>query len=147
MAQIIPLKEHQRLAAWCDRWLAAWSSGSAERVLGFYTDDCMVVDPLLPQAIVGRSDLIQALEELLAQYGQWRFARQRCSRSGWSATVEWVMHLPGDADSSGTPGTSHLILRGERIVQQECWFDQQPRQPVLARAARPSRMPAARRRA
>lgn len=147
MAQIIPLKKHQRLAAWCDRWLTAWSSSCAEQVLGFYTDDCMVVDPLLPQAIVGRLALTQALDDLLAQYRQWRFIRQRCTRSGWCVTVTWIMHLPGDVATVGTPGTSHLILRGERIVQQECWFDQHPLEPALSRAARLSRRPAARRRA
>jgi len=53
------------------RWLPAWTGNDPERLVSFYTDDCLYSDPAVPEGIEGKEALLHYFGSLLASFPDW----------------------------------------------------------------------------
>jgi ketosteroid isomerase-like protein len=108
-------------AARCDSWLSTWTGNRLDRLMAWYTEDCVYADPMCPDGLFGKAALAAHLGPLLARFPDWEFW-WRLSWQDVSVTgVFWRLRLPSlvglDPD-----GSSHLLWRHGLILQQTSVF-------------------------
>jgi ketosteroid isomerase-like protein len=109
-----------------ERFLAAWNSQDVQRVLDFYTEDCIYRDPGTRGVVNGHAGLRRYLTKLF---------------QGWTMTWTLREYLPFGGTEGGallwkarlTParggpakeveGMDLVVLRGDRLARNEVYFD------------------------
>jgi ketosteroid isomerase-like protein len=117
------LERLERLAA---RFYGAWNSHDAEAVVACYTEDASYTDPNTRGPVVGHGALCAYLAKLFDRWEmEWRgrqlfpLESEDGSAALWSATLR-----PRGSDRCVTvDGMDLAILRGDRLVRNEVYFD------------------------
>ncbi|MFN3352766.1 MAG: nuclear transport factor 2 family protein, partial [Brevundimonas sp.] len=108
-------------AAFCDRWLPAWTGGDAARLAEFYTDDAVYADPARPDGVVGRAALLLYFDRLLARFPDWVWTHDRSPPIPHGFVNFWTCRL-ADPERAFS-GVCLVQLRNGRIFRNEVFFD------------------------
>jgi len=54
-----------------DRWLPAWTGNNPEKLVSFYSEDVLYVDPGAPEGVRGKQALLKYFGKALAQNPHW----------------------------------------------------------------------------
>lgn len=112
----------QAAAAFCGRWLPAWTGNDPGRLVGFYTDDAFYADPARPAGLQGREALLGYFSRLLARYPDWVWTHRRSLPvpdgflNFWSATLD-------GSEQTRFDGVCVVRLRDGLIFRNEVFFD------------------------
>ena len=102
-------------------WLAAWSAKDVERLLTFYTEDCVYRDPQTAAGITGHAALRAYLTGLFGATPPmtytpdepWPMAGGYCGR--------WYCAVDAASDVPILRGFDLVILRGDKIALNEVY--------------------------
>lgn len=125
-------REHlDRLIA---RFLEAWTSQDVERVLDCYTDDLRYRDPNTRGHVEGRDAMRRYLTKLFSGWQMTWAQREVFELQGqqgvaflWRATFR----RPNGKQVIEADGMDLAVLRGERLVRNEVYFDRAVLAPLL----------------
>lgn len=120
------------------RWLPAWTGNDPERLVSFYADDAVYVDPAVPSGLVGKEALLAYFIKLLARYPDWEWSNLRAVPLENGFLNFWHARIPVAGGEVECEGVCTVQLRDGLILRNEVFFD---RTPLLAaeRAVRSDR--------
>lgn len=124
----------------CDEWFAAWTGNEPERLLAFYAEDCVYVDPARPQGLRGHAELRPYFVKLLGRNPDWVWKRRElhplADGAGFVALYEATIPIPGQ-ETLVERGMDLVTLDVHgKIARNEVFFDLSR---WLARMGRPAR--------
>src|SRR3954471_17020817 len=101
-----------------DDYLAAWNAHDAERILGFFVDDCVYEDVPMSRVNKGKDEIRAFLDESFATFPD--FHLEKDSEPALSADgsfgMAWVMSGTHEGDAPGMPAThKSFTVRGASI--------------------------------
>ena len=85
---------------WVKDLLAAWTSHDVEKILSFYTDDCILENLAISKVLNGKEPLRAYIEESITVLPDFRIEAKSCFASGDHVCIQWIMsgtegNLPG----------------------------------------------------
>jgi uncharacterized protein (TIGR02246 family) len=119
----IDLAEALRLS---EAILAAWNEQDVEKVLAWYTEDCVYLDPNTRGPVVGREALRRYLTKLFARWRMhWSRREAFLLADGVSTAFLWRAELtPAAGGKTATiEGMDLALVRDGRLYRNEVYFD------------------------
>lgn len=123
-------------AAEMEQWVkdldAAWSSHDTEKVLSFYTDDCVYEDVPVNKVARGKEELRTFINEFFAGSTDFRVENKSFFVSDNHICSEWVMSGTHNGNWPGVPATGRTFsvrgisvseLAGDKIKQNADYYD------------------------
>ena len=110
--------------AFTSKWLPAWTGNRPEKLIEFYTEDALYLDPAVPQGIRGRAALLAYFRKLLAKNPNWVWTNLEVmfpSESGF--LNKWRATIPIGEKVIECVGVCTVKLRDGRISRNEVYFD------------------------
>lgn len=107
------------LAAFNDDWLDAWSEKDVRRLLGFYADDVLYIDPQVPHGVRGHDDLGGYLSGLFAATPPMRYKAEIIWPGASGYFGRWYCDIEGTTRQ--LRGFDVVTLRGGRIMFNEVY--------------------------
>lgn len=99
---------------------AAWSQHDVDRILSFYTDDCVYEDVALGRKMRGREEIRRFVEELFRGVRDFRIEHRAALVSDRGGAAEWVMSGTHSDDLPGLPATGRRFsVRGASVLELE----------------------------
>jgi ketosteroid isomerase-like protein len=106
--------------------LSAWNSQDVDRVIDYYTEDCLYRDPNTRGHVEGREALGRYLTRLFRDWRMhWSLREFFAFADGSGGAFLWDAQLT-PATGGGTTqisGMDLVVLRGERLSRNEVYFD------------------------
>lgn len=119
----IDLAEALRLS---DAILAAWNEQDVEKVLAFYTEDCVYLDPNTRGPVVGHEALRRYLTKLFARWTmRWSRREVFLLADGGGTAFLWQAELtPAAGGKTATiEGMDLALVRDGKLYRNEVYFD------------------------
>jgi hypothetical protein len=107
------------IVAFNEAWLAAWSDKDVARLVGYYTDDALYIDPQVPHGVRGSAALTAYLTQLFAATPPMRYIADETWPSAEGYFGRWYCTIEGQ--SRRLRGFDLVKLRGERIEFNEVY--------------------------
>jgi len=107
------------MEAFVDEWLKAWSDKDVIKLLSFYADDFLYLDPGTRGSITNKAHFEKYLTKLFSAFPAWKWERVELFESSlkWRATFSFK-EKPITLD-----GLDILIIEEDKIVRNEVYFD------------------------
>lgn len=118
-----------RAAAFCARWLPAWTGNDPGGLVAFYAGDAFYSDPALPDGIRGREALLAYFTRLLARFPDWEWTHERSLPLPAGFLNYWRARFTRVGPD--VRGVCVVQLREGLIVRNEVFFDRVPILPLL----------------
>jgi ketosteroid isomerase-like protein len=119
------------------RFLEAWTSQEVERVLACYTEDLRYRDPNTRGHVEGREAMRRYLSKLFASW-QMTWHQRELFALGQEEGVAFLWRAtfrrPGGAQVIEADGMDLAILRGDRLLRNEVYFDRALLAPLMGGA-------------
>ncbi|KAA2284285.1 nuclear transport factor 2 family protein [Arenimonas fontis] len=117
-----------------ERWLPAWTGNDPERLLQFYSDDALYLDPGVPQGVRGKPALREYFRRLLARNPDWVWRQIEGIPMEGGFLNKWLARIPVGDTVLDIVGVCFVQLDDAgKIRRNEVYFD---RAPLLAELAR-----------
>jgi len=117
------------------RFLDAWNAQDVDRVLDCYTDDVRYRDPNTRGEVVGRDAMRRYLTRLFAGF-QMTWARREVFELKHEPGVAFLWRATIRRQDGGAvvevDGMDLAVLRGDRLVRNEVYFDRAALAPLIA---------------
>ncbi len=117
---------------WIKDMLAAWTSHEVEKILSFYTDDCIYEDVFVGNVVRGKEELRALINETLAGSPDLRIEMKSAFASGDHVCTEWLWIGTQSGKWPGIPATGKsysmrtvgvMELNKGRIKQHTDYYD------------------------
>jgi steroid delta-isomerase-like uncharacterized protein len=79
------------MTTWYEQYLASWETLDADKVLDFFTEDCVYEDTTIGHGAEGKRRLRRFVEASFANVPDARFEFVRGHDNGEAYAIEWVM--------------------------------------------------------
>ena len=126
--------ETQQMTALIRRFLAAWTAQEVEGVLDCYTEDLRYRDPNTRGEVTGRDAMGRYLTKLFQGWQMTWSEREHFELQGQQG-VAFLWHAtfrrPGGSLVVEADGMDLAVLRGERLVRNEVYFDRALLAPLM----------------
>jgi ketosteroid isomerase-like protein len=109
--------------AFAERWLPAWTGDDPERLVSFYADDALYLDPVVPTGLRGREALLGYFRRLLRRNPAWVWTQREAIPMERGFVNLWHASIPREGRTVEVDGVCLVELRGDRIVRNEVYFD------------------------
>ena len=116
----------EELAAIADAILSAWNEQDVEKVLSYYTEDCVYLDPNTRGPVVGHEALRRYLTRLFGQWQmQWSRRELFALAGGEGSAFLWHAQLTPAAGGRTfeIDGMDLAVMRGDKLCRNEVYFD------------------------
>ena len=101
-------------------YAAAWSSQNVDKILSFFTEDCVYEDVALDAVNTGRQELEAFLRATFAAIPDFHIEPKAAFSVGDRAVNEWVMSGTQTGPFPGIPATNKSFsVRGASIMEME----------------------------
>lgn len=101
-------------------YAAAWSTQNVERILSFFTEDCVYEDVALDAVNTGKQELEAFLRATFAAIPDFRIEPKAAFAAGTQVANEWVMSGTQTGPFPGIPATNKWFsVRGASIMEVE----------------------------
>jgi ketosteroid isomerase-like protein len=115
-------------------WLPAWTGNDPERLLSFYADDALYLDPVVPNGIRGRDALLEYFRRLLRRNPEWVWSQREAIPMEHGFVNLWHASIPAGDAVQEIDGVCLVALRDGRIARNEVYFDRSTLMPSPARS-------------
>jgi steroid delta-isomerase-like uncharacterized protein len=111
---------------------AAWASHDIERILAFYSDDCIYEDVVFGKVNHGKEELRAFIKEAFTGFPDFRVEGKSFFTSGNRICSEWIMSgthsgnlpgMPATGKSFSVPGVSVSELKDGKVKQNTDYYD------------------------
>lgn len=111
--------------------MAAWRSHDVEKILSFYTDDCIFEDLAISRVLNGKEELRAYIKEGFTNLPDFRIEAKSSFASGDHVCIEWIMsgtsgNLPGmpvTNKSYSVPGVAVIELKEGKVKRETDYWD------------------------
>lgn len=114
-------------------WLAAWTAKDVERLLGFYTEDCVYRDPQTAAGITGHAALRAYLTGLFGATPPMTYTPDETWPMAGGYCGRWYCAVGADGSAGKLRGFDLVILKGDKIALNEVYVHDMA--PVAVAAA------------
>lgn len=129
------MRTQPELQAMAERMLGAWNTHEVDKVLAVYTEDLVYRDPNTRGEVNGADGMRRYLAKLFSAWTMHWSLREVHGFAGTDgAAVLWRARL-GPKDSGRSVeinGMDLVVLRGDRLLRNEVYFDRAALAPLLA---------------
>jgi len=112
------------LAKFCSEWLEHWTGNMPEKLIKFYTEDALYIDPANRNGLRGHKEILPYLEKLLATNPDWTWKPLEIIPTEKGCILKWECAIPVGERIINETGLDIVELRGRRICRNEVYFDQ-----------------------
>ena len=112
------------LAEFCDEWLEHWTGNMPEKLIKFYTEDALYIDPANRNGLRGHKEILPYFEKLLAVNPDWTWKPIEIIPFEKGCILKWECTIPVGERIINEKGLDIVELRGRRICRNEVYFDQ-----------------------
>lgn len=107
------------MEAFVDEWLKAWSDKDIQKLLSFYADEFLYLDPGTRGAITDKEHFEKYLTKLFAAFPKWKWERVELFES----SLKWRATFYGKEKPITVDGLDLLIISDGKIIRNEVYFD------------------------
>ncbi|MGY5854559.1 MAG: nuclear transport factor 2 family protein [Candidatus Thorarchaeota archaeon] len=111
------------LFEFCRKWLATWTGNQPDKLIKFYTDDALYIDPANKEGLKGHDEILRYFERLLAVYEEWVWQPIEVFPIETGVIVKWKCTIPVGQDIIDEVGMDIVELDGKKITRNEVYFD------------------------
>lgn len=128
-------KSATEMDLWANNQLAAWNSHDAEKILSFYSDDCIYEDLVVGKVNHGKEELRAFITDLFTGSPDIRMEKKSFFASGDHVCMEWIMSgthsgnwtgMPATGKSFSVRGVSVSEIRDGKVKQNTDYYDGAP---------------------
>jgi len=106
------------------RWLPAWTGNDPEKLLGFYSEDALYLDPTIPDGVQGKEGLRSYFEKLLSDNPRWVWTQIEGIPMEDGFLNKWHAVMPVGPNNVECVGVCFVQFDGEgKIRRNEVYFD------------------------
>lgn len=103
-----------------EEYAAAWSTQNVEKILSFFTEDCVYEDVALSAVNTGKQELEAFLRATFAAIPDFQIEPKAAFAAGPQRANEWVMSGTQSGPFPGIPATNRSFsVRGASIMEME----------------------------
>jgi steroid delta-isomerase-like uncharacterized protein len=102
-----------------EQYFIAWNSHDVERLLSFFTDDCLYEDVSLKRIVRGKAELRALLESVFADIADFKMETKSVFSAGNWGAGEWTMNgiFVHSSDPLLTATGKSFLIRGATIFE------------------------------
>ncbi|MFW9926882.1 MAG: nuclear transport factor 2 family protein [Candidatus Thorarchaeota archaeon] len=104
-------------------WLAAWTGNQPEKLLTFYHEDALYIDPANKEGLKGHHEIRKYFEKLLAVYHDWTWEPIEVFPINTGAIVKWKCSIPVAHEIINEIGLDIVEIKDRLITRNEVYFD------------------------
>ena len=116
--------DNVELAEFCSEWLEHWTGNMPEKLIKFYTEDALYIDPANRNGLRGHKEILPYFEKILAVYPDWTWEPLEIIPTEKGCILKWECTIPLGGRIINEKGLDIVELRGRRICRNEVYFDQ-----------------------
>lgn len=106
------------------RWLPAWTGNDPERLAGYYSEDVLYLDPVVPDGIRGKHALLVYFRRLLARNPDWVWTQIEPIPMAGGFLNKWRAEIPVGAKTVTCVGVCFVQFDDAgKIRRNEVYFD------------------------
>lgn len=113
----------QELMDFCKDWLAAWTGNQPEKLLEYYSDGALYVDPEHRNGLRGKKEIGKYFKKLLEVYHDWEWIPLEVFPIESGAIVKWKATIHVGKETLTEVGLDIVELDGRTITRNEVYFD------------------------
>jgi hypothetical protein len=115
------------------RWLPAWTGNRPELLAGYYSEDVIYLDPVVPRGVKGRAELLAYFRRLLAQNPDWVWTQLEGIPMEGGFLNKWHARIPVGEQVVECVGVCFVQFDDHGLIaRNEVYFD---RSELLRRIA------------
>ena len=122
----------ENLEAFCSAWLNSWTGNQPDKLLGFYTEDALYLDPANKQGLKGHKELLPYFSKLLRFNTDWRWKAMEIISTGKGFTLKWEASIPVGTTTLIEHGLDIVEMQDGKISRNEVYFDRTAWMKALA---------------
>ena len=107
----------------CTGWLSAWTGNRPERLIGFYAEDALYLDPAKPGGLKGRERILAYFQKLLAANPDWTWEAVEVFPMERGFTLKWKAVIPTGSATVTEHGMDIVEVASGKIVRNEVYFN------------------------
>ncbi len=107
----------------CRAWLPAWTGNQPEKLIEFYADDALYLDPAKPEGLKGRERILAYFRKLLASNPDWEWEAVEIFPTERGFVGKWKARIPVGLKTVVEQGLDIVEIRNGKIVRNEVYFN------------------------
>ncbi len=115
--------DKDELFEFCEKWLHAWTGNNPEKLMDYYTEDALYVDPANRDGLRGKAEIREYFEKLLDVYRDWVWKPIEVFPIESGTIVKWECTIPVGPETLYEVGLDIVELEGKKISRNEVYFD------------------------
>jgi len=105
-------------------WLPAWTGNNPEKLVGFYSDDVLYLDPAIPNGVCGKDELLSYFRKLLAQNPDWVWTQIEPIPMEDGFLNKWLAKIPVGSKTIECIGVCFVQFDDDGLIRRnEVYFD------------------------
>jgi hypothetical protein len=115
--------DRKELLEFCTKWLDAWTGNQPKKLLSFYHEDALYVDPEKRGGLRGHKEIGRYFERLLAVYQDWKWTPIEVFPIDNGTVLKWECTIPIDQELIHEVGLDIVEIENGKIIRNEVYFD------------------------
>lgn len=107
------------MESFVDEWLQAWSDKDTQKLLSFYADKFLYLDPGTRGSITDKEHFEKYLTKIFAAFPKWEWKRLELFES----SLKWRATFYDKEKPIAVDGLDILIISKNKIIRNEVYFD------------------------
>jgi hypothetical protein len=128
------------LFRFCEHWLSAWTGNNPEKLLKFYHDEALYIDPANREGLKGHKEISKYFEKLLDVYHDWKWKPIEVFPIKKGAIVKWECTIIVGQETIYEIGLDIVEIEGAKITRNEVYFDRTRLMEAVERKRRDRRL-------
>ncbi len=113
----------EELFEFCKEWLSAWTGNNPQKLMSYYAEDALYVDPAHQKGLRGHEEVLEYFERLLRVYHDWVWTPIEVFPTEKGAIVKWRCEIHVGQETLEETGLDIVELNGRLITRNEVYFD------------------------
>lgn len=113
----------EELFSFFEEWLSSWTGNQPQKLLAYYAEDALYVDPANSKGLQGHKEILPYFEQLLRFYSDWKWTPLEVFPTEKGAIVKWRCTIPVGQEVIEEVGLDIVELEGHMISRNEVYFD------------------------
>lgn len=106
------------------KWLPAWTGNNPEKLVNFYSDDVLYLDPGIPEGVRGKDELLLYFRKLLAQNPNWVWTQIEPIPMKGGFLNKWLAKIPVGSKIIECIGVCLVQFNDQGLIRRnEVYFD------------------------
>lgn len=113
----------EELLEFCKEWLSAWTGNDPQKLISYYAEDALYIDPAHQKGLRGHKELLEYFERLLRVYHDWVWTPIEVFPTERGTIVKWRCEIHVGQETLEETGLDIVELDGRLITRNEVYFD------------------------